>query len=138
VSTTNGFDPGVVARLDAAKEIRIETRIRGSAEGGTRRTTIWVVVDDGEIFVRSEFGARGRWFQDLLADPRATLHIGRRDEPIAAVARLATDPASVERCTAGFQRKYAGNPAVAVMVIPEIDDATVRLEPDTEAAGPGS
>jgi hypothetical protein len=53
-----------LARLEAAEEIEIETQAPGSA---ARRTVIWVVVDDGEVFVRTYKGPKSRWYRAALA-----------------------------------------------------------------------
>ena len=55
-----------------SREVEIETW-----DGDQRyRTVIWVVVDQGEIFVRSVRGAAGKWYQRTLRNPQVTLRRG--------------------------------------------------------------
>jgi hypothetical protein len=113
-----------LARLEAAEEIGIETQAPGAAP---RRTVIWAVVDDGEVFIRTFKGPRSRWYQDALANPGVAIHVdGKR---LAATAIPATDPDSIERTSSGFMRKYADDPATKAMVAPDVLETTLRLEP---------
>jgi hypothetical protein len=113
-----------LARLEAAEEIEIETQAPDTA---ARRTVIWVVVDDGEVFVRTYKGPKSRWYRDAQANPAVAIHVdGKR---LAATAIPATDPDSIERTSAGFLRKYATDPAAKAMVGPDLLETTLRLEP---------
>lgn len=111
--------------LSSKREIDVETT---RPDGRTRRTTIWVVVVDNLVFVRSVRGDRGHWFQAAVDDPEGVvLHVDRQSIPVRA--QLAADEESIERCSAGLQAKYAGDPAVRSMVRPEVLETTVLLEP---------
>jgi hypothetical protein len=113
-----------LARLEAAEEIEIETQAPGSA---ARRTVIWVVVDDGEVFVRTYKGPKSRWYRDAQANSAVAIHVdGKR---LAATAIPATDPDAIERTSAGFLGKYASDPAAKAMVGPDVLETTLRLEP---------
>ena len=119
-----GFRPEDLHDFDIAREVRVETH-RG--DGKTRSTVIWVVVDRGEVFVRSVRGASGRWYQDALEHPELTLDdAGRRLETRAIPVH---DPDSIRRVTEALQRKYAGSDGLDEMVRPPALDATMRLEP---------
>jgi hypothetical protein len=50
------FDPETLCLLDGTQEVHIETRRNEGAP--THRTIVWVVVVDGEAFVRSVRGPR--------------------------------------------------------------------------------
>ena len=113
-----------VARLDAAEEVEIETQAPGQA---ARKTVIWVVVDDGEAFVRTFKGSGSRWYRDAQANPAVAIHVDGRRLPATAIP--ATDPDSIERTSSGYLRKYAGDPAARAMVAPEVLETTLRLEP---------
>ena len=110
--------------LDRTQEIEIETQAPDKA---ARRTVIWVVVDDDEVFVRTYRGAGSRWFRDVEANPAVAVHV--RGKRLPATAIPATDPDAIERTSAGFLRKYAGDPAAKAMIKPDILDTTLRLEP---------
>jgi hypothetical protein len=111
--------------LEAVREVDIETsRAPGSQ---TRRKTIWIVVDGGDVFVRSLRGAAGRWYRDLMANPQAVLHVDGDAVPVRAID--ASDRDSVERTTAALRRKYGPSRSLDSMVRDEMVDATLRLEP---------
>jgi hypothetical protein len=113
-------------RIESVEEVDIETR-RG-AGAPVHRTTIWVVVDHGEVFVRSLNGEDGRWYRELRDNPEeAALHLEGEAIPVRAVE--AADPESVARATDGFRRKYADSPYLDSMIRDEIAPTTVRLEP---------
>jgi hypothetical protein len=112
-------------QIETVREVDIETRRDDDAP--VHRTTIWAVVDGGEVYIRSLRGTSGRWYRELIANPEAVLHLNGDSVPVRAVS--ATDPESVERATAGFRRKYADSSALDSMIRDEIADTTVRLEP---------
>jgi hypothetical protein len=118
------FSDEDLARLAAAEEVAIETQAPGEA---ARKTVIWVIVDDGEAFIRTYKGPGSRWYRDVMANPAVAIHVdGRR---LSATAIPATDPDSIERTSAGILHKYADDPASKAMVAPELLETTLRLEP---------
>lgn len=110
--------------LAAAEEVRIETQ---APDGPSHRTTIWVVVDGDEAFVRTYKGPESRWYREALANPAVAIHLGERRLPSTAIP--ASDPDSIERVSAAFRAKYANDPAVRAMVADEVLPTTLRLEP---------
>jgi hypothetical protein len=112
-------------KLDTVDEVDIETR--RAADAPAHRTTIWVVVEDGDVFIRSLRGRSGRWYRELVANPDAVLHVDGESVPVRGT--VADDPGSVERASAGLRRKYAASGALRSMLRDEMLDATVRLEP---------
>ena len=119
------FADEIVERLAAAREIDIETTGRRSGE--TRRTTIWVVVDEGVPYVRSEFGDAGHWYRNALAEPRLGLIL--KGQRLAATATPVTDPALWRRVSDAFRTKYGRNSAVGEMGDPAIEPMTLALAP---------
>jgi hypothetical protein len=118
------FSPEDLAVLEATLEVGIETV---SGDGHVHRTVVWVVQDDGEVFVRSVRGPAGRWYREALDRPSVGLHIdGRR---LTARVVPAPDPAEVERASAAFARKYAGDPDLPSILREEVLDTTLRLDP---------
>lgn len=113
-----------LALLDEAQEVDIETR---SAGGEAHRATIWIVIDGGVPYVRSYRGPNGRWYREIVANPTGAIHVDGRALAVTAVP--ATDAGSVARASAGFERKYATDPATPAMLRPETLDTTLRLEP---------
>src|SRR3954451_23012349 len=101
-----GFDSERLRRMDDAVEVVIET---ARLDGKRRRTIIWVVVDDQDVFVRSVNGERGYWFQ-AATEPDAEIALivdGRR---MAVSATVASDEESIDRTSRQLERKYAGDP----------------------------
>lgn len=127
-----GWPAEVLELLAAEEEVRVETT---RADGSSRRTTIWVVVDGDDVFIRSVRGERGRWFRDLRARPSGALIVAghrtpfRRAQQIHFTAELADDPSTIERCSGAVEAKYAGIPGLRPMLEPEALPATVRLLP---------
>lgn len=113
-----------LARIHAAQEVEIETQ---APDGPTHRTTIWAVVDDGEVLIRSYHGASARWYREALANPGVALHVDGRRYPATAIP--ATDPDAIERTSAAILAKYSGDPGTKGMVGADVLDTTLRLEP---------
>jgi hypothetical protein len=113
------------AGIEPVEEVDIETT-RGPG-APVHRTTIWAVIGDGEVYVRSLNGEAGRWFRELMANPDAVLHVEGEAVPVHAVRTA--DPASVDAATRGFREKYADSPYLHTMIKDEILSTTVLLKP---------
>jgi nitroreductase len=124
------FDGDTLARLDAAYEIEIETR--AGPEGPVHRTPIWIVVEDGLVFIRTVRGPRSRWYREAVAQPGVVLVVG--DERIAARIAPAAARRAVGLCSFGLARKYAGDPSLPEMLAPDVLDTTLHVGP---APSPG-
>ncbi|HZM73695.1 MAG TPA: DUF2255 family protein [Candidatus Polarisedimenticolia bacterium] len=113
-----------LADLDAAKEVRIETR---AADGAVHRTIIWVMVEGGEVYIRSYRGPTARWYREALERPDVALHVSKRRIPFRAVP--ATDAASIAACSAGLERKYRRSYSLGAMLREDVLGTTLRLDP---------
>jgi hypothetical protein len=113
-----------LARLRAAEEVDIETQ---PPDGPAHRTTIWLVVEGDDVFVRSVRGPQGRWFREATANPAVAIHVDGRRLPATAIP--ATDPDSMERTTRAVIEKYVGIEGFESMQDPSIFASTLRLEP---------
>jgi len=110
--------------IAAAREVRIETRSRS---GEVHTTIIWTAEHDGELYIRSYLGPRGRWYREAIADPAVAILVdGRRVE---ARAVPAADPVSIEACSAGLMAKYRRSQSLRAMLVDEVLPTTLRLEP---------
>jgi len=118
------FEPVDLNLLEETEEVTIETAATG---GPSHRTIIWVVTDDGEVFIRSVNGPGARWYCEALANPAVTIHVAGR--ALAASVDPASDPAAVQRTSDALARKYADDPSLASMLEPDILDTTLRLTP---------
>jgi hypothetical protein len=119
-----GFRPQDLHDFDVAQEVRVETH---RDDDKVRSTIIWVVVDRGEVFIRSVRGAGGKWYQEALDNPNVTLDdSGRRLE---ARALPVHDDDSIRRVNEALNRKYANVSGLDEMLRPPALDATFRLEP---------
>jgi hypothetical protein len=123
----DSFAPEILRLLDETKEVRIETRRDGDSP--EHRTIIWVVVVEGEVFVRSVRGQRGRWYREISANPEGALHV--QDDRIPVQAAPATEEARVDAVSAAFRSKYQqSSPAsTEAMVRPETLPTTLKLSP---------
>jgi hypothetical protein len=119
------FAPADLAVLGTAEEIRIETRV--AADAPVHRTTIWVVTDGPDAFIRSVNGISARWYREAIAHPEVTVRAGAK--VLQARAVPAPDPASIDRTSVALETKYRGVTGLAEMLVPDVLDATLRLEP---------
>ena len=116
------LSPDQFDKIAQAREVVIETRKGDRASG----TTIWVVVDEGTVFVRSVRGEDGHWYRRPVAEPRVALTIG--DDRFQFLAMPASDPVSIERTSQALRRKYRGR-SLEMMLMPETLSTTLRLDP---------
>ncbi|HJQ56373.1 MAG TPA: DUF2255 family protein [Vineibacter sp.] len=116
------FDAATLRDLDKVQEFDIRT-----GKHPKTAVVIWVVVDNGEVFVRSFRGAKGRWYRDLATGGSATLEFNGRELAVQAVP--ANDPAAIERVSGAFLKKYARSPYAQAMVQVDTLPTTLRLEP---------
>jgi hypothetical protein len=124
---SDSFDAETLRLLDETREVRIETR--RDEDSPEHRTIIWVVVVEGEVFVRSLRGPRGRWYREISSNPEGALHVRDYRLPVQAVP--ATEGAIVDAVSAAFRSKYQQtSPAsTETMVRPETLPTTLKLSP---------
>jgi deazaflavin-dependent oxidoreductase (nitroreductase family) len=86
-----------------AREVQLTTF--GRQTGRPSRRTIWITTDAlGKVHIRSGQGLARDWPRNLLANPRAVLHINGRD--IAVRARHVTDRTEIRASQDALQLKY--------------------------------
>lgn len=123
-----GFPPALVDRLARTEEIDVETQ--GGERELPRRTTIWVVVVNGDVFIRSFRGPRGLWYQAMRAIPLGAVHVESERVPVRA--EPVTDPETLGRVSDAYLEKYRESPYAFDMVRPETVPTTLRLVPARE------
>jgi hypothetical protein len=109
----DSLDEETLERFDRTREVRV----------GARRIPIWIVVVDGDAYVRSYRGARGRWYRRARERGRAVI------EGIPVGVEPIDDAALDERISAAYRAKYgARSPRpTEAMVSPEVTATTLRL-----------
>lgn len=119
------FDPETLSLLDEAQEVHIETR--RDQDSPVHRTIVWVVVVDGDAFVRSVRGPKGRWYREISGNPAGALHAGDRRIPVHAAP--AADGPTTEAVSDAYRSKYglAWPGPTAAMVRPDALPTTLKL-----------
>lgn len=129
--TAQRFSDEILDLLGQADEVHIEPRSAGGQRVGP--VTIWVVVVDGNVYVRSYLGPSGHWYQALLRHPTGVLHVDGRDVPFRAVR--VDDQGEIARVSEAYRRKYERNwpKESAKMLRDEVLSTTLRLEPQASS-----
>jgi len=116
------FDEGILRELRDLPEVAIRTE-----KHPDNAVIIWMVVAEGDVFVRSVRGQKGRWYRDLATGGSAALEFaGRR---LAVRALPVSDADAVERASGEYLRKYRSSPYAQSIVRAEVLPTTLRLEP---------
>lgn len=102
---------------------RKEVDIRVSRQ---RPATIWIVVVNDAVFVRSVRGPRGKWYLAARAAGEATLIVDQQE--LAVRVTPVIDTATLEAVSQAFLSKYAASPYAATMVSVETVPTTLRLD----------
>jgi hypothetical protein len=120
----SALDQPTLELLDKAREIAVRTPRR---DGSTASTPIWVVVVDGEAYVRSWRAERGAWYRRARADGAFGLSVGGRT--IDVRVEPATGDELNRRISDAFWAKYGARApgSTEEMVTPEVSATTLRL-----------
>ena len=123
----DSFDAETLRLLDETKEVRIETRRDGDSP--EHRTIIWVVVVEGEVFVRSVRGSKGRWYREISSNPEGALHV--EDTRIPVRAAPANEESTVVAVSDAIRSKYEETSPEPTrwMLRPEVLPTTLKLSP---------
>jgi hypothetical protein len=118
------LDSSTIDRLDAAIEVDAQTP---RSDGSTSSRPIWVVVADGDAYVRSYRGASGAWYRRATADGALTLVVA--GDEVRATAEPVDDDDVNDRVSEAYRDKYgARSPGpTATMVNDEVSQTTLRL-----------
>ncbi len=106
--------------LSAVKTVTITTQ---NEDGSMRDTTVWLLVLDGNPYVRT---GNTSWGENVMRNPNVKLGVGGRDFILRAVPVV--DPALATRIQEGFREKYGWQDAV-VGLIPGGGSKLFRLQP---------
>lgn len=119
------FNTDLLKRLNRVKEVEIETQ--SITSDVKHRTIIWVIVEDGNVYIRSVRGNAGRWYKEIMVNPNAALLTEGEHIPVHAVP--AKDEHSINLVSKGILQKYGQSPSAKAMVRDEVLPTTLRLEP---------
>jgi hypothetical protein len=123
---STGFPADVVKRFDDTKVVEIETV---SPKGTKHSVPIWIVVVNGVPYVRSVRGPTGRWYRELLARGEGAIVAGGKRTKVKA--KHDSSKAAIDGTSEALSRKYKTSRAsLASMLVKDVLDTTVRLEPD--------
>jgi hypothetical protein len=118
------LDPGTIELLDAAIEVEAQTPRR---DGSISSRPIWVVVSDGEAYVRSYRGASGAWYRHAKAEGALMLVVDATE--VRATAEPVDDDEVNRRVSDAYREKYSGRAPgpTETMVDDEVSATTLRL-----------
>jgi hypothetical protein len=94
-----------VKHLKAAQEVLLGTT---SASGVQHGTKLWIVVVDGEPYLRSMNGQGARWYRELTRDGEGLLVFldDERKTKLPIRAEHVDDPATLAQVTKAIKKKY--------------------------------
>ena len=118
------LDQETLDLLDDSIEVEMQTP---RSDGSTSRRPIWVVVADGDAYVRSYLGQRGAWYRRARADGAAAIGAGGRTIEVSVEPAL--DENLNRRVSDAFRAKYGERSAgsTETMVSDEVSATTLRL-----------
>ena len=119
------FSREILDLLDSTREIDLETAVEEAAPH--HRTTIWVVVDQDRVMIRSVDGAGARWYREAATNSDVTIHLAGREIP--ASAQVANDDERVEALSRGYRSKYGNTRSANAMLEPQTLTTTLELVP---------
>ncbi|MEU6655659.1 DUF2255 family protein [Streptomyces sp. NPDC046900] len=112
--------------IAAAEELHIAPR---DDDGSLRKpTTIWVVRDRDELYVRSWRGTRGAWWNTAQASHTGHISAGSAEADVTFTA--VSDPAVNDRVDDAYRAKYGHYSGyVETMISEQARATTLRLAP---------
>jgi hypothetical protein len=93
------------------KDVQTVQVVTKQSDGSARRTTVWIVVVEGQAYLRT---ASTRWGRDLEREPSATLEIAEESFPVHV--EFVEDDPTRERVSRAFREKYGFNDRVTGLI----------------------
>jgi len=112
------FDPAVT------ENVQVVELITSDDDGDLRETKLWIVVIDGEAFLRTN---KSNWLANLRRDPAAKLRVGDAVYPVRG--EVLGDPAWVAKVDAATAEKY-GWQEKTIHLFRISEPTIVRLHPN--------
>jgi hypothetical protein len=91
----------LLRKLAESDEIEIGTS--RDSKSPIHRTTIWIMPTESGVYIRSVY-AKGRWYQEALANRNVTIRVGRRK--VAARVQRVNDSSVIRVVNAAIREKY--------------------------------
>lgn len=112
-----------LAALDRIKEIRVA----GRRQDGSLRTltTIWHVVVDGSLYVRSVRGTEGGWYKGVVRHHEGAISWNDDTRNVTYIPDATVD----DQIDAAYFAKYGDKASTRSMVAPTAKATTLRVEP---------
>ena len=122
--TGSGLDRATLPNLDESVEVDMVTSRR---DGSLSRRPIWVVVVDGDAYVRSYRGESGAWYRRARTDGLATIGVDGRETEVGV--EPVTDEETNRKVSDAFRAKYGERSPgpTETMVNDEVSQTTLRL-----------
>ena len=118
------FDTDVLAQLAEEEEVQLR-----AGDTDHRPTTLWCVVVDDQVYIRSWKRSSHSWYEALQTVPTATLYLS--GDPLAVEAVPEQDDAINQAVDRAFEEKYDRRwpKYVTQMKAPAAVATTTRLQP---------
>jgi hypothetical protein len=120
----SALDQATLDLLDESAEIEMRTPRR---DGSISSRPIWVVVVDGDAYVRSHLATLGAWYRRALADGRAAIGVESRTVDVGV--EPAHDEDVIRQVSEAYRAKYGARAPGSTedMVTSEVSRTTLRL-----------
>jgi hypothetical protein len=92
-----------IKHLKSTQEVKLET---SSASGAQHTTKLWVVVVEGEPYLRSMNGPSARWYRELVHADFAEIVTTDEDIRLRVAAEHVDDPATLKLVSKAIKKKY--------------------------------
>lgn len=120
LASAEAFDP------KATEDVGVVELITMNSNGSARKTKVWVVLVDGEAYLRTN---GSRWLKNLQRIPLATLRFDDKDHPV--IAEILSDPSWVEKVDQATREKY-GWQEKTIHVFRMSEPTIIRLQPSRQ------
>jgi hypothetical protein len=126
-ATTARWSAQDLALLERTGEVRIAAARTGTdTSPHSRSTPIWIVVHDGEAYIRAYTGTSSRWFQAVAPRGAGALTVGSRTFDVQLEP---ADPGVADGIDAGYRVKYGDSSYVRAMTTAGARAAALRVRP---------
>jgi hypothetical protein len=104
-----------------------EIRVAGRRQDGSARTlvTVWHVVVDGALYVRSVYGPEGQWYKGVIRHLEGFVSWGGDTQPVSYIHDDAHDPAIDD----AYFAKYGRGAPSQHITSSVAKTTTLRIEP---------